>query len=80
METIGITAAFHDTACLLVDNLDLIVVDHIFYILIKQRIRLEKLINGMNALSLHSIVLKQLIFLLLFLFRRKILVLHSRKL
>ena len=65
MESVGVAAAFHDTACLLVDNLDFVVVDYVFHILFKEGVGLEQLGHGVYALGFHRVVLHQLVLALL---------------
>ena len=50
METIAVTASLHDSAGLLVDNLDFSVVDHIFIVFLEESVSLEKLGDGVDAL------------------------------
>ena len=57
MESVAVAATLHDTSGLLVDNLDLVVVDHVFNIFLKECVRLEELCDGVHALSFHRIVL-----------------------
>ena len=64
MQSVGIAAAFHDTACLFVNDLDLVIVDHIFHILLEKRICLEQLGDGVYAFRFDGIVLHQFVFLL----------------
>ncbi len=80
MQAVGITAALHDTARLLVDNLNLIVIYHIFHIQVKQRVCLQQLVHRVHTLGLHRIRLEQIVFLLYLLLCGQRLVLHSRKL
>ena len=65
VQTVAITAAFHDTACLLVNNLDFVVVDHIFNIFFKECICFEQLSHCVHTFGFHSIVLHQFVFALL---------------
>ena len=65
METVAVTATFHYTACLLIDNLDFAFVNHIFDILFKKGVSLEKLSDSVDTFSLHCIILHKLILALL---------------
>ena len=59
MQTVAVAAALHDAACLLVYNLDLVLVDYVFYILLKEGVSLEELGDGVHALGLDGVVGKQ---------------------
>ncbi len=80
MQAVGIAATLHNTSGLLIDNLNLIVVDHIFHIPVKKRVGLKELVYGMHTLRLDAVILEQGIFFLLLLIGREIFILHSRKL
>ena len=57
METVAPTATFHDTACLLIDNLHLTVHDDIVVVLHEHGVGLQQLLDGVNALSFQRIIL-----------------------
>ena len=81
MEPVGVAATLHDTSGLLVYNLDLIVVDHIFHILFKQGVCLQQLVDSVHTLRLDGIVLHEVVLALLTIGRRKrIITLHFRQL
>ncbi len=80
MQSVGVAATLHDTARLLVHNLDLVVVNHIFHILVEQCVGLQQLVDGMYALRLDGVVLQQRVFLLLLLFGSQVFVLHLAEL
>ncbi len=65
VESVGVAPALHDASGLFVDDLDLVVVDHIFHILLKEGVGFEQLCDGMYTLGLDGIVLHQLILFLL---------------
>ena len=50
VETVGIAAALHDAACLLIHNLDLVVVNHILDLTLEKGVGFQKLGNGVDAL------------------------------
>ena len=52
MQAIRPTAAFHDTACLLVDDLHLVVDDDVVDVFLKQSVRLEQLLHGVHTVRL----------------------------
>ena len=59
MQTVGVAAAFHDTARLLVHNLHLSVYHDVFVVLLKHGIGLQQLVDGMYAFRLDGIVGEQ---------------------
>ena len=63
MQSVAPAAAFHDTACLLIDNLHFAVDDHIFVVLVEHAVGLQQLLDGVYALALHGIVVEQFVFL-----------------
>ena len=63
VETIAPTATLHDTACLLINNLDLAIDNDILVILVEHGVSLEQLLESMHALTLQCIVGKQLVLL-----------------
>ena len=65
VQSVGVTATFHYTTGLLVNNLDFIVINHIFHIFLKQRVGFQQLIDGVYTLCLDRIVLHKVIFFLL---------------
>ena len=64
VQSVGITAAFHDTAGLLVHNLHFIVQHHIFDVFLKQSISFQQLVHRMYPLRFHRIALDQFILFL----------------
>ena len=64
VQTVGISAAFHYTAGLFVDDFHFVVNHHIFDVLLEQRVCLQQLVDRVDALALDSIVLQQLVLLL----------------
>ena len=50
METIAPAASFHDTSCLLIDNLDLTVLNDVVDFLVEHRIGLQELCHSVDAL------------------------------
>ena len=80
MQSVRITATFHDATGLFVNDFHLIVDHNIFIIPFEERISLEQLVDGVNALGFDGIVLEQFVFFCgLFLFCQ-IFVLKFRKL
>ncbi len=63
VETIAPTATLHDTACLLINNLDLAIDNDILVILVEHGVSLEQLLESMHALALQCIVGKHLVLL-----------------
>ena len=63
MQSVAPAAALHDTAGLLVDDFYLAVDDHILVVLVEHAVGLQQLLQGMDALRLHGIVLQQLVLL-----------------
>ncbi len=61
MESVGVAAALHDTAGLLVDDFDFVFVNHILHILLKECVGFEKLYHGVHSFGFHCIVLHKLI-------------------
>ena len=56
VETIAPAATLHDTACLLINNLDLAIDNDILVILVEHGVSLEQLLESMHALALQGIV------------------------
>ena len=56
MQTVRVATAFHDTARLLVDNLYLVVHDHVLGVFLEQCIGLEQLIHRVYAFAFHTVV------------------------
>ncbi len=52
MQTVRITTSFHDTSCLLVNNLHLSVDYNIFVILLEHGVSLQQLVDGVYAFRL----------------------------
>ena len=63
MEAVAPPSAFHDTSCLLVDNLHLSVYDNILIVLVEHTVGLEQLLEGMDTLRLYGVVCQHLILL-----------------
>ena len=61
VETIAPAAAFHDTSRLFVNNLDLSIHHHVFFVVAEHGVCLQQLQNGVNALALDGIVGHELI-------------------
>ena len=62
MQAIAPTTALHDTASLLVYNLDFAILNDILVIEVEHGISLEQLLNGMYALTLGGVVVICLVF------------------
>ena len=62
MEAVGIAASFHDTSGLLIDDLDLVVIDHVFHILFEKCVGFQQLSDGVDAFGLDGIVLHECVF------------------
>ena len=62
VQTVGVTASFHDTACLLVHNLNLSVDDYVFIVFLEHGICFQQLVDGMYTFRLDGIVGHQSIF------------------
>ncbi len=80
VQTVRIPAPLQNTARLLINNLYLIVHHHIFHILLKHSIGFDQLVDGMNPLRFHRIILQKSIFLLHQFFRRQLGILKLRNL
>ena len=65
VETVAVTATLHDTACLLVDNLDFPVVDDIFVVFLEEGVCFQKLCHGVDTLRFDGVVGHRLILELL---------------
>ena len=76
MQTIGPTATFHHTTRLLIDNLDLVIVNDIVHVFLKEGVCFQQLVYGVYAFGLHAVVSQNLIFLLAFLFVAQSCLLH----
>ena len=63
MQSVAPAAAFHDTARLFIDNLHLAVNDHILVVLVEHAVSLQQLLQCVYALTLHGIVVEQLVLL-----------------
>ena len=61
VQTVAPAAAFHDTARLLIDNLDLSVHHHVFFVDAEHRVSLEQCENRMYALALDGIVREEFV-------------------
>ena len=64
VQTVGIAAALHNTARLLIHNLHFVVDNHILNIALKHRISLKQLVYSVNAFGFYRIVLQNFVFLL----------------
>ncbi len=64
VQSVAVASAFHNPASLLVDDLDLVVHDHVFDVLLEQSVRLQELIHAVNAGALDAIILHELLLLL----------------
>ncbi len=53
MQTVGPTATFHDTASLLVNNLNLVVDNHIVNILFEHCVCLKQLVYSVDTFRLY---------------------------
>ena len=63
VQTIAPAAAFHDTACLLVHDLDLAVHDNILVVLVEHGVSIEQLLQGVHTVALNGIVVEHVVFL-----------------
>ena len=61
VQPVGIAAALHDTAGLLVHDLDFVVNHHVFRVQLEHAIGAEQLVDGMHAFGLDSIVQHQFV-------------------
>ena len=61
MQTVGVATTLHDTTCLFVDNLDFVVVNHIFHVLFKKGVGFEQLGHSVYAFCLDGVVLHQFV-------------------
>ena len=75
VETVAPAASLHDTACLLINDLDLVVDDDIVNILLEHGVSLQELDHGMDPLTLEGIFLHQFVLGLLLLLRSQALIL-----
>ena len=63
VQSVAPTAAFHDTASLLVNDFHLTVNHHILVVFVEHGVRLQQLLQGVHALTLHAIVGQHFVFL-----------------
>ena len=63
METVTPTASLHDTAGLLVHNLDFAVLDYILVVEVEHGVGLQQLLEGVHTLALDGIVAIHLVLL-----------------
>ncbi len=63
MQSVAPAATVHDTAGLLIHNLDLTVNDDIFVVTVEHGIGFQQLLQGVHALALHGIFRVKLVFL-----------------
>ncbi len=68
MQSVGVAAAFHHTAGLLIYDLDLAIGDDILLVNLKHSISLQELVDRMDSLRFDSIIFDQFILLLHFVF------------
>ena len=81
MQAVRVAAALHNTAGLLINNLNLaIAVYNVLVILLKEGVGLKQLVNSVNTLRFYSVVCHKLIMACKFLFFCKVLVLKLCKL
>ena len=59
VQPVGIPAAFHDAAGLLVHNLDFAVHQNVLLVLFKQGVRLQELAHGVHALAFDAVFAEQ---------------------
>ena len=78
VQTIAPTTTFHDTTCLLVHNLYLVVDQHVVHILSEHGVGLEQLQQRVYALRLDGIVGQHIVFLLQAFLIRQVLTLEFR--
>ena len=71
VQTVGIAAALHDTAGLLVDDFHLVVDNHILVVEFEEGIGLQQLVDGVNPLGLDGIILQQFVLAVLLLLGRE---------
>ena len=63
MQSFAPATAFHNTAGLLVDDLNLTIHHDILFVIIKHGVGLEQLQDRMDAIALHGIFRQELVFL-----------------
>ena len=63
VQSVAPAAPLHDTSCLLVNNLNLAVDNHILIVLVEHAVSLEQLLQSVNALALNGVVAHQLVLL-----------------
>ena len=81
VESVAPAAAFHDTACLLVDNLHLAVHNNVLVVLVEHGVSLQQLLQGMYTLRLYGVVVEHGVLLVEALLLAEVfLVLKSREL
>ena len=56
MQPVRITTAFHDTACLLVDDLHLPVDDYVFVVFLEKRVGFQQLVDCVHAFALDRVI------------------------
>ena len=78
VQAIRVATALHDTTCLLVDNLNLVVDKHILHLLLEHEVCLEQLVHRMHTLSLYCVVRDECILLLSTLLCRELRVVNLR--
>ena len=61
VQAVAPASAFHDTACLLVDNLHLAVHHDVFVVLVEHGVGLQELLQGVHALALYAVVSHHLV-------------------
>ena len=60
VQAVAPASAFHDTACLLVDNLHLAVHNNVLVVLVEHGVSLQQLLQGMYTLRLYGVVVELL--------------------
>ena len=62
VKSVAVTASFQDTTGLLIHNLHLVVLDDVIDVAFENRIRLEQLAHGVDAVALRSVFAHQVVF------------------
>ena len=81
VQAVAPASAFHDTACLLVDNLHLAVHNNVLVVLVEHGVSLQQLLQGVYTFRLYGIVVEHGVLLVeALLLAEVLLVLESREL
>ena len=80
VKSVAVATSLHDTSGLLIYDLDFIVVDDVFHVLVEERVSLQELVDGVHALSLDGISLERGVFHFLMFLLGSLLVLNGRQL